>query len=311
MAMATVLSRHFAIALTAITLVSAAHGQAPVSGTVSEDQFTAPVVWTQYKIPQLNVSIAMPKLPLVQDVSVPCSLIDGEKYTAYAEQAVYEFAWHTRSDKPFPKGLDPCEPFGKKQYDSWIDYLRKKPGPLVETDVKIMGSQAKMFREETKTTVITRWALWDIDRWFEMVVTRRKSDAASEEKFPYSLTLADKDAKEIGRGSERLLGDRTAPDTRFIDAGSVQPSEEVVIVSKPRPGYTEAARTKAIQGTITLQVPFLRNGSLGPITVVKGLPEGITEQGVAAAQRMSFLPARVNGVPVTVSKQIEYTFSIY
>ncbi|HEX3102594.1 MAG TPA: TonB family protein, partial [Pyrinomonadaceae bacterium] len=146
-----------------------------------------------------------------------------------------------------------------------------------------------------------------IDRWFEMVVTRRKGDAVSEEKFPYSLTLADNNAKDIGPGSDRVLGDRSTAEI----TGSVQPNEEVVIISKPRPGYTEAARTKAIQGTITLQVPFLRNGSLGPITVIKGLPEGITEQGLAAAQRMSFLPARVNGVPVTVSKQIEYTFSIY
>lgn len=83
------------------------------------------------------------------------------------------------------------------------------------------------------------------------------------------------------------------------------------IISKPRPGYTDAARTNNIQGTVILRVTFLASGQIGSISPVKGLPNGLTEQAIAAARRIAFEPAKVNGLGQTVTKQIEYSFSIY
>ncbi len=83
------------------------------------------------------------------------------------------------------------------------------------------------------------------------------------------------------------------------------------IISKPRPGYTDAARQANIQGTVILRVTFLASGQIGSIAPVKGLPSGLTEQAIAAARRISFEPAKRDGVGQTVSRQIEYTFSIY
>ncbi len=83
------------------------------------------------------------------------------------------------------------------------------------------------------------------------------------------------------------------------------------INSKPRPGYTDAARQNNIQGTVILRVTFLGSGQIGSVSVVKGLPNGLSEQAIAAAKRISFEPAKTNGVGQTVTKQVEYTFSIY
>jgi len=83
------------------------------------------------------------------------------------------------------------------------------------------------------------------------------------------------------------------------------------ILSKPRPGYTDSARQANIQGTVILRVTFLGSGSIGSISPVKGLPNGLTEQAIAAARRISFEPKKVDGVGQTVTRQIEYTFSIY
>ena len=83
------------------------------------------------------------------------------------------------------------------------------------------------------------------------------------------------------------------------------------ILSKPRPGYTDAARTAGIQGTVILRVTFNANGSIGTISPVKGLPSGLTEKAIAAARGISFEPAKRDGVGQTVTKQIEYSFSIY
>jgi TonB family protein len=83
------------------------------------------------------------------------------------------------------------------------------------------------------------------------------------------------------------------------------------ILSKPRPGYTDSARQANIQGTVILRVTFLANGQIGSISPVKGLPNGLTEQAIAAARRISFEPKKVDGVGQSVTRQIEYTFSIY
>ncbi len=83
------------------------------------------------------------------------------------------------------------------------------------------------------------------------------------------------------------------------------------ILSKPRPGYTDSARQANIQGTVILRVTFLASGQIGSIAPVKGLPSGLTEQAIAAARRISFEPAKRNGIGQSVTRQIEYTFSIY
>ncbi len=83
------------------------------------------------------------------------------------------------------------------------------------------------------------------------------------------------------------------------------------IISKPRPGYTDSARTANVQGTVILRVTFLGSGQIGSISPVKGLPNGLTEQAIAAARRINFEPAKTNGQGQTVTKQIEYSFSIY
>jgi len=83
------------------------------------------------------------------------------------------------------------------------------------------------------------------------------------------------------------------------------------ILSKPRPGYTDAARQNNVQGTVVLRVTFLGSGQIGSISAVKGLPNGLTEMAIAAARRINFEPAKVNGIGQSVTRPVEYTFSIY
>ena len=83
------------------------------------------------------------------------------------------------------------------------------------------------------------------------------------------------------------------------------------IISKPRPGYTDAARQNNIQGTVILRVTFLASGQIGSVSVVKGLPNGLSEKAIAAAKGINFEPAKTNGVGQSVTKQVEYSFSIY
>lgn len=83
------------------------------------------------------------------------------------------------------------------------------------------------------------------------------------------------------------------------------------IISKPRPGYTDAARANQVTGTVALKVTLLASGAVGPIVPVRRLPDGLTEQAIAAARQIKFEPKKVNGVAQSISVTVEYSFTIY
>lgn len=83
------------------------------------------------------------------------------------------------------------------------------------------------------------------------------------------------------------------------------------IISRPAPSYTDKARQNNVIGNTSLKVQFLASGEIGEITVLHGLPDGLTEQSVAAARRIKFIPAKECGVPQTRFAVIEHSFTIY
>lgn len=88
-------------------------------------------------------------------------------------------------------------------------------------------------------------------------------------------------------------------------------SSPLRILAKTKPSYTDAARQNQVQGSVILRVTFLASGAIGSISTVKGLPYGLTEQAIAAARAMRFEPAKVNGVPQNVTRQVDFSFAIY
>ncbi|MBA3334235.1 MAG: energy transducer TonB [Acidobacteria bacterium] len=88
-------------------------------------------------------------------------------------------------------------------------------------------------------------------------------------------------------------------------------TESVKIISKPKALYSDPARQNQVQGTVRLRVTFSANGQIAGISAVSGLPYGLTEQAIAAARAIKFEPAKKNGVPISVTKQVEYNFTMY
>lgn len=100
-------------------------------------------------------------------------------------------------------------------------------------------------------------------------------------------------------------------DEKDVPKVRVGVTQAVKIISKPRASYTDLARQNVVQGKVVLRVTFLASGEIGPISVVSGLPNGLTEQAIAAARSIKFEPAKAGGVAVSRTKTIEYTFAIF
>lgn len=83
------------------------------------------------------------------------------------------------------------------------------------------------------------------------------------------------------------------------------------ILSKPKPVYTNRARSAGTQGVVRIVLVLGADGNVGPMLVLKQLPNGLTEQAVAAAKQIKFEPKAVDGKPVSVVVTLEYGFNIY
>jgi TonB family protein len=83
------------------------------------------------------------------------------------------------------------------------------------------------------------------------------------------------------------------------------------ILKKQEPSYTERARQNEVRGTVILRAIFTADGQVKHIVVVRGLPDGLTEQSIAVARTIKFIPATVDGHPVSMFIQLEYNFDLY
>jgi TonB family protein len=83
------------------------------------------------------------------------------------------------------------------------------------------------------------------------------------------------------------------------------------ITFRPEPTYTEKARVKNIKGKVTMDVVLCQSGSVTDITVIEGLPQGLTEQAIDAARRIKFEPAVKDSKQVPQMMRLEYFFNVF
>lgn len=85
----------------------------------------------------------------------------------------------------------------------------------------------------------------------------------------------------------------------------------LLLISKPRPAYTDAARMGGQIGTIQMRLTFSKDGGIVKAGFLKTLKYGLVRQAFFAALRIKFLPSEKDGEPQTVAKIVEYSFSLY
>lgn len=114
-------------------------------------------------------------------------------------------------------------------------------------------------------------------------------------------------------------GNRKETANAFEKAASISVPKEsldeikdaLVIKEKPRPSYTDAARQNLTQGIVKIAVEFGQDGKLKFAYIIKGLPNGLTENCIEVLKKIKFEPGRKDGKPVSVVYIIEYSFAIY
>jgi TonB family protein len=115
--------------------------------------------------------------------------------------------------------------------------------------------------------------------------------------------------RSVNRGSfgDTVVVEKPRRERRLPAA---KPDTPVEILSKPRPVYTDEARSLKVEGEVVLEVVFVASGDMRVLGVVEGLGHGLDEAAIEAARKIEFKPARRNGRPVDHAAVLRIVFQL-
>jgi TonB family protein len=133
----------------------------------------------------------------------------------------------------------------------------------------------------------------------------RLRDAAGADKAADTVAI---EIRPTSKNSLQLFEAREEADPVYT---SSEVTRKAVIIVRPEPQYTEAARAARVSGTVVLKVVLASTGKVTQLEAETTLPRGLTEKAMEAARQLIFLPAMKDGKAVSQRVHVEYNFSVY
>jgi TonB family protein len=268
-------------------------------------------------------------MPVNYGRSLACEEKNTNYYSAYAEETVYQMIVYSKSKEIIPIFCTEKVRFGEQTLTKIIQGKRQSLTNFAETS--FVQSEREVTKFTGKTSSV--WIFNDLKnkKIIELTISHREDVNPDKKRFVESIDFQNTPTGiEIGDGASQILGDlKYAEESSSDEQNEIEaqnPSSEkrneatksdkddyqgLVIISKPTPRYTDLARKNNVQGRMALRVTFLANGGIGNVSIVSALSHGLTEQAIAVAKKMAFLPTKKNGKTYSVTKVVEYSFIIY
>lgn len=111
----------------------------------------------------------------------------------------------------------------------------------------------------------------------------------------------------------KVYGSYTGEKANFDEApvSGDEVTTKARVIKKAEPAYTESARQSQVTGTVVLRAVFASDGTVRHILVIAGLRDGLTESAIRAARQIKFIPATIDGRPVSMFIHLEYNFNLF
>jgi TonB family protein len=203
------------------------------------------------------------------------------------------------------KLADAPENFTVKQVDkpSLRRYYNQEEETEISFAMRFIASKTHLYI----VTVANRGATKTAD--FERVLASIRLNENQSGNTKISSLKASR-LEDIGEDLTNLPKPPEAPPNQSKPSDAPRNPTPILILAKPFAPYTDEARANLVSGTIRLRVTFNKNGGISKIALLSGLKHGLNRGAFFAALRVKFIPEEKDGVPVTVTKMIEYAFSI-
>ena len=112
----------------------------------------------------------------------------------------------------------------------------------------------------------------------------------------------------IGEGEGAGLGPGSGGGTGggpYRPGSGIEPPR---LIKEIKPDYPDEARRRNIEGEVVLEIVVRRDGSVGNVKVLRGLPAGLNDRAVDAVRQWRFSPAKRLGTPVDVVVEVSVEF---
>jgi len=114
----------------------------------------------------------------------------------------------------------------------------------------------------------------------------------------------------VGPGKDGGIGGDERNDPNGSGLNDLTLSAKMQILTKPRPDYTEQARTDKVQGLVVIEATFKADGQITNVHVLRGLGYGLDEKAMQAVMQIKFRPAERQGRPVDTRQRISVSFQL-
>jgi TonB family protein len=232
---------------------------------------------------------------------------------------VFENQWQKSGDSHFSK-----DDAGRVWQIKGLT-LQAKSAPLAQTDAsnKIAWRGSIVYRWDSYRLFYPDkgWTEWVPGHSMTWSVTRQDGDWRTLNAFfPYHekepngnfkrVTFTPLEITDIARLERQPTLDTDASHallSKFDVELTNSENKQLKILKTVKPERTKEAVEKKIYGKVILSVEFCANGTIGDVRILRGV-DGLDEQAIEAARKIQFVPARKNGVPVTVVSRVEFSF---
>lgn len=276
---------------------------------MAQDQAADPAVqtrqaelqnWKRYTVNGERFSVSLPTVPAMTTQNMLIWELRKSRRErsigAYADGAVYTIHVYENITR---KSLDDFIK-ERNRYRRWDS--------STETPVTINDVKGKQYSSRGKPVNDTAQFFAAEGRLYEFTVVGNSAEDEATKHFFSSIVISKKaDGIEVRDGAGETF---SSPNCDEIALGG-KVDRKVRLVMKPEPSYTEPARQKQTVGRVIVKAIFSCNGSVTDIRVVEMLPNGLTEQAVAASRKIKFVPAVKDGKYVSMWMQLEYNFNLY
>jgi TonB family protein len=114
----------------------------------------------------------------------------------------------------------------------------------------------------------------------------------------------------LGSGDGSGIGDGSGGG---MGGGPYRPGSGITppsILREVKADYTEDARRRGIEGEVVLEIVVRRDGSVGDVKLLNGLPNGLNDRAIAAVRQWRWSPARRLGQAVDVVVEVAVEFKL-
>jgi protein TonB len=114
----------------------------------------------------------------------------------------------------------------------------------------------------------------------------------------------------LGSGDGSGIGDGSGGG---MGGGPYRPGSGIAppqILREVKADYTEDARRRGVEGEVILEIVVRRDGSVGDVRLLNGLPAGLNDRAIAAVRQWRWAPARRLGQAVDVIVEVSVEFKL-